>query len=351
MSDRPRADERHGMALLDTSFAHRADIEPVSVPTAVREALIADGGDPGWLDAVPTLAARAAERWDLVLGAPFETGMAGWTAAATTEAGVEVVLKLSYPHLEARDEAAGLAAWHGAGAVEVLDAHAEDWALLLARLRPGTTLQEEGLPPDEHLTVGAALLGRMGAVPVPAGDPFRDLAEVADGLAAIAAERIERVLPTAPIPVDAGLCRHAVDLLRTLPRDATRHGLAHGDLNPGNILRSADPAPGGDPSAGWLAIDPKPVHGDLAWDPWPLLTQVGDWTVVVPDPAVLADRIRLVADVAGLDPARTGAWCVARGVESGLWAASLDRWSGFRGADCDLVWAAGWATATDLLAG
>ena len=169
VSDRPRADERHGMALLDTSFAHRADIEPVSVPTAVREALIADGGDPGWLDAVPTLAARAAERWDLVLGAPFETGMAGWTAAATTEAGVEVVLKLSYPHLEARDEAAGLAAWHGAGAVEVLDAHAEDWALLLARLRPGTTLQDEGLPPDEHLTVGAALLGRMAPSRSPRG--------------------------------------------------------------------------------------------------------------------------------------------------------------------------------------
>ena len=24
------------------------------------------------------------------------------------------------------------------------------------------------------------------------------------------------------------------------------------------------------------AIDPEPVYGDPAWDPWPLLTQVGE---------------------------------------------------------------------------
>lgn len=338
------------MDLLDASLVPLVGAGPVSVPTAVRQALIDDGGDPAWLDAVPALAARAAERWDLVLGAPFETGMAGWTAAATTAAGVEVVLKLSYPHLEARDEAAGLAAWHGAGVVELLDAHAEDWALLLVRLRPGTTLRDEGLSPDEHLTVGAGLLARMAAVPVPAGAPFQDLVEVADRLATIAAERIERVLPTAPIPVDAGLCRHAVNLLTTLPGDATRRGLCHGDLNPGNILRSDDQAAdGGDPSSGWLAIDPKPVHGDLAWDPWSLLTQIGDWTDVIPDPAVLADRIRLVADLTDFDGARIGTWCVARGVESGLWAGDLGRWTGFRGADGDLAWAGAWAGAAKLL--
>jgi hypothetical protein len=27
---------------------------------------------------------------------------------------------------------------------------------------------------------------------------------------------------------------------------------------------------------GWLAINPEPVHGDLALDPCPLLTQFGD---------------------------------------------------------------------------
>jgi len=333
------------MDLLDASFVPVVGAGPVSVPTAVRQALIDDGGDPAWLAAVPALAARAAERWDLVLDAPFDTGMAGWTAAATTGAGVEVVLKLSYPHLEARDEAAGLVAWHGSGAVEVLAADAEDWALLLARLRPGSTLRDEARPPDEHLAVGAVLLARMAAVPVPAGEPFQDLVQVADRLAVIAAERIERLLPAAPIPVDVGLCREGVDLLRTLPGEATVRGLAHGDFNPGNILRHDAAADG------WLAIDPKPVHGDLAWDPWPLLTQVGDWADVVPDPAELADRIRLVADGTGLDAARIGAWCVARGVECVLWTADRGRWTGFRGADGDLARTGAWAEATRLLGG
>ena len=322
----------------------------VTVPTGLRQAVVDEAGGREWLDSIPARVARAVERWSLVLGEPFETGMAGWTAPATTAAGAEVVVKLSYPHHEARDEAAALGAWHGVGAVEVLGVDADDWALLLRRLRPGTTLRDERLPHEEHLAVGAELARRMATVPIPAGAPFQNLIEVADRLAVIAAERVERLLPAAPIPIDAGLCRHAVDLLRTLPRDAARRGLAHGDLNPGNILRH-DVAVAGeeDGSSGWRAIDPKPVHGDLAWDPWPLLTQVGDWTVTVPAATELADRTRQVAEVTGLDPARIASWCVARGVESGLWAADRGWWTGFRGADGDLARAGAWASTSNLL--
>jgi streptomycin 6-kinase len=197
----------------------------------------------------------------------------------------------------------------------------------------------------EHLAIGADLLRRMAAVGVSA-ERFRDLVEVAQRLAAVAAERIERLVPGAPIPVDPGLCRHAVDLLATLPGEAAHRGLAHGDLNPGNILRHDDTDAG---TRRWLAIDPKPVYGDRAFDPWPLLTQIGDWTATVPDASQLAERTRLVADATGLDAARIAAWCVARGVESGLWAADHGWWTGFRGADGDLARARAWADASDLL--
>ncbi len=143
----------------------------------------------------------------------------------------------------------------------------------------------------------------------------------------------------------------AVDLLRTLPRSAERCGLAHGDLNPGNILRQThSPSTAADAPTEWLAIDPKPVHGDLAWDPWPLLTQVGDWLTVVPSAADLAARTRLVAEATGLDAARIASWCTARSVASGLWAGDRGWWSGFRGADGDLKRAEAWARAADLLA-
>jgi len=322
------------------------------VPSRLRHVHGRHDSGQEWLDSIPARGARAGERWALGLGEPFEEGMAGWTAPAMTAAGVEVVLKVSYPCRETRDEAAALAAWHGAGTVEVLGADADDSALLLGRLRPGSTLRDERLPPVEHLTVGAELLRRMAAVPVPEGEPFQDLVELADRLAGIGAERVERLVPTAPIPIDTGLCRLAVDLLRTLPREAARRGLTHGDFNPGNILRHVDTAAHNERSPGWLAIDPEPVHGDLAWDPWPLLTQVGDdWTTVVPDPTDLARRARLVGDVAGIDAARSAAWCVARGVMQGLWAADRGWWTGFLGADGDLVRTGAWAKATALLGG
>lgn len=325
---------------------------PVTVPTGLCHAVIDDDGGPEWLESIPARATRAVERWGLVLAEPFEDGMAAWTAPATTAAGDDVVLKLSYPHPEARDEAAALSALRGAGVVELLAAHAPDWALLLPRLRPGTSLRDAQRPAGEHLAVGAELLRRMALVEVAPGPPFRDLVEVAGQLSRIAAERIERLLPTAPIPVDGGLCRHAVDLLGTLASGAPRRGLAHGDLNPGNILRHEGGVDGvANRSAGWVAIDPKPVHGDLAWDPWPLLTQEGDWTATVPDPAQLAERTRLVADVTGLDAGRIAAWCVARGVESGLWAADRGWWTGDRGADGDLARAGAWARTARLLGG
>ena len=175
----------------------------ITVPTRLRQVCVAKVGQE-WLDSLPKRVARAVDRWDLVLGEPFEEGITAWTAPAKT--------------------AAGLAAWHAAGAVELLAADAEDSALLLRRLRPGSTLRDERLPPVEHLTVGAELLRRMAAVPIPAGEPFRDLVRLAGGLAVTAAERVERLLPTAPIPIDTGLCRHAVDLLRTLPGESARRG-------------------------------------------------------------------------------------------------------------------------------
>lgn len=324
----------------------------ITVPSALRHA-VADGeGGPEWLESIPALLARAEDRWGLVLDRPFETGMAAWTAPATLPTGDDVVLKLSYPHPEARNEAAALRVWDGSGAVELLDADVEDWALLLRRVQPGSTLRDAQLPTEDHLAVGADLMRRMATVSVPAGGPFQDLREVARGLAAIAAERIDRLLSTAPFPVDAGLCRHAVDLFRTLPGEAGRYGLAHGDLNPGNILCEKEDVSGPEGGrVGWLAIDPKPVHGDLAWDPWPLLTQVGDWTTTVPSAAELEMRTSLVADETGLDAARVAAWSVARSVASALWAADRGWWTGFRGADGDLARAGVWVTTSELLGG
>jgi len=194
------------------------------VPDLLRRCVSrAEGGD-AWLDALPALVARAAERWRLTLGLPFEDGSAAWTAPATAACGTPVVLKISYPHSEARHEAAALGAWAGSGAVRILDSHEDDWALLLARCTPGTALRDEGLEDLEHVRIGAQLLEQLARATVPDGGPIPTLVSVAAGLADIASEQIDRLAGTAPIPLDRGLCAHAVDLLRTLPLDAPTRG-------------------------------------------------------------------------------------------------------------------------------
>jgi len=316
----------------------------MTVPAGLRRSVAgAEGGDE-WLAALPALVARARERWRLILGRPFDDGMAAWAAPVTVWSGAPAVLKISYPHLEARHEAAALTVWAGRGAVQILDSHEDDWALLLVRCTPGTSLRDQGLEGLDQVRIGATLMQQMATAAVPVGGPFPPLVAVAAGLADLASERIERLVGSAPISLDNGLLAHGLDLLRTLPLDAPREGLAHGDLNPGNILR--DDSSG---AACWVAIDPKAVIGDLAWDPWPLITQVGDWAAEVTPAGELAERTRLLSDLTGLDAARIAAWSTARGVESALWAANRGWWTGFRGADGDLARARAWATAETLL--
>ena len=131
--------------------------------------------------------------------------------------------------------------------------------------------------------------------------------------------------------------RHEVDvadaatLLRTLPGSCDT--LVHGDLNPGNIL-----AAGG---GRWLAIDPKPMRGDPAYDLWPLLEQVDD-PFEHPDPAaVLRDRVALLAGLLDLDADRVAAWASARCTESALWV--WDQLGDEAGARAILGRAAVWA--------
>jgi streptomycin 6-kinase len=211
---------------------------------------------------------------------------------------------------------------------------------------PKTALRDERLQEVEHLRIGAELMGLMATATVPIGGPFPTLVRVAAALADVASERIDRLVSSAPIPLDQGFLVHGVELLRTLPLDAPHEGLAHGDLNPGNILRDDS---GG--TTGWIAIDPKAVIGDLAWDPWPLITQVGDWATTTAPAGRLAERARLVSDLTGLDGARIAAWSTARGIESALWAADRRWWTGFRGAYGELARARAWAAAATTLGG
>lgn len=186
--------------------------------------------------------------------------------------------------------------------------------MLLERCEPGGELGvADHLPVEERLLAGAVLLTRLWVTPPAYRTGLERLADVTAEWADLVEARMERFRPG----FDPGLVAHGTRLLRELPVSAAREVVLHGDFNPGNVL-AARREP-------WLAIDAKPMIGDPAYDPWPLLEQVDD-PFAHPEPRrVLAERSALLAGALGEDVRRLQAWAVARRVETALWAVDQGR--------------------------
>jgi streptomycin 6-kinase len=266
-------------------------------------------GTPGqrrWLRTLPDLVEKYEQRWEVTTGSPFRSGTVSWAAPARTRDGQPVVLKITWPHPEAAGEAAGLRTWAGSGAVHLHESDADDFALLIERCEPGDTLLSSPLPARQALTQAAQVLARLWE---PAADTaaVEPLEAMMRQWAAEGRESWEKVRPD----FDPGLVEAGLGLLGSLPRTATRTVVLHGDFNPGNVLRARREP--------WLAIDPKPMTGDPAFDPEPMLSQI-DPPSRKPDPAAaLAERYDLVVDIVGIPAERMLAWAFARQVVSALW--------------------------------
>lgn len=295
-----------------------------------------------WLAAIPALVERAVDRWSLDLGEPFGVGTASWTAPATVPDGTPVVLKISFPHDEARYEAMALAMWRGSAAVELLAHDADDWALLQRRAHPGTPLLAWTSPPADRIDACLGVLANLHRAPI-ADVGVPQLRQVCAGWVRTAAERAYRwshLLGPHVLLVQRGIAA-----LEAFAEDAGAPVvLLHGDLNPGNVILD-DP---GTPH--WLAIDPKPMLGDPAYELWPVLSQIDD-PFQHPEPlAVAAPRLQHAADALGLPARRAALWAFARTVESVLW--KLDTWPTPESQAGSIAWlteAQGWSDLADSL--
>jgi streptomycin 6-kinase len=261
-----------------------------------------------WLAALPELVARVAADWQLKVEDPFlPGGETAWVAPVRDGAGNDRVLKVGWRHPEADQEADGLRAWAGDGAVRLHQDRtlATVAVLLLERCRPGTQLRK--LPPDEHDIVIAGLLRRLWREPPP-GYCFRPLSEMCDYWAS----RYEERSGSGRDGLSGRLARSGIDLLRELSRQGGKTVLLHTDLHAGNVL-AAD-------RERWLAIDPKPYVGDPTYD----VTQhiFNGVFIEGADPLDLASRMAGLLD---LDGERIRLWLFARAVEaSPYWEGMAD---------------------------
>lgn len=247
-----------------------------------------------WIRRLPRLLADLLDEWRLTPAGPSGWGHCAVVVPVDTEAG-PAALKVSWPHHEAVSEHLALRHWDGRGAVRLLRADPRRFALLLERLDP-TDLRS--IPDEEACEVVGSLLAQLRA-PAIARTPT---------LSAYVARQLAKPPPLDVLPrrfVDQG--RRLAAELGSDPRvDAD---LLHSDLHDENVLRG-DRQP-------WLAIDPKPMAGDRAFEVAPVLWNRVDelgtgsafrWNA--------RRRLEIVCAAAGIDEARAKAWTIVREVDN-----------------------------------
>ncbi|HEX6607931.1 MAG TPA: aminoglycoside phosphotransferase family protein [Chloroflexia bacterium] len=259
-----------------------------------------------WLERLPDLLAACARRWRLTVGPPFVPLSYNYVAPATQADGTSVVLKVGYPGRELRTEIAALQLYDGHGIAQLLDADAAAGALLLERLLPGTPLAQ--LADDAAATTIAAQVMRQLWRPVPPDHPFPTVADWAAGLGRLRA-RFGGTTGPLPAPMVDQAERLFADLLGSMDTPV----LLHGDLHHDNILM-AQRQP-------WLALDPKGLVGEAAYETGALLRNPAGRVLKAPDPhAMMARRIDQLAAELGFERERIRAWALAQAVLSAWWS-------------------------------
>ncbi|MDP9984444.1 streptomycin 6-kinase [Pseudarthrobacter oxydans] len=222
----------------------------VALPTAARDRLLDRFGSAAaaWIDDFAALVGELCEEWALEPQSVRAGGTGAVVECVSTRTETRYALKLSPDRAVTEQEAAALAYWTDAlTVVDLVDVDATRSAILL-----------EWVPESAELTAGAwgiaDVAGLIGDLYLPRRTLPSDVP--------LARERVEFVFELwdrrrrtlRESPIDATVWRRC----REAALDMANEGdsLLHGDLHPGNILRTGT-------GSRIVAIDPRPCIGPL----------------------------------------------------------------------------------------
>jgi streptomycin 6-kinase len=254
-----------------------------------------------WVARLPALIRQLVDEWALTVDGASMHGECALVVPVRTADDTSAVLKVGWPHEEAEHEHLALRFWDGQGAAKLLRADPRRSALLLERLDQQDLTS---LPTLEACEVVADIYADLH---VAASPEFRTLSSLCERWS----PRLEAIRTHSRLPrryVD-----RAAALTRELAADPLTDGrIIHADLHYYNVLRGE--------RAPWLAIDPKPISGDPAFEVAPLLWN--NWAEVIGSGdarATIRSRFETVVDVAGIDEERAKAWVVVRMLVNAMW--------------------------------
>ncbi len=272
----------------------------IEIPRLLSETVGRADDGAAWLSRLPGIVEHVVLRWNVVLESPVtDGGNCSWVAFCRRGAEL-LVLKIGWPHYEARDEIDGLLFWSGGPTVALREFDRGRNALLLDRCVPGTPLKSQPEPEQDRVISGLLrrLWGARGELGV-----FRPLASMIEAWSA-EARAASREWP------DHSLAERGLETYATLSEERTESVLLATDLHAGNVLSdSREP---------WVVIDPKPYLGDPCYDATQHLLNCR--TRLRDDPRGTIDSF---ASLLGVDPVRVARWAFARlATESGDRSAS-----------------------------
>jgi streptomycin 6-kinase len=192
-----------------------------------------------------------------------------------------------------------LQAFRGRGVVDALEQ--TDGAVLLERLVPGTALSDACVSDEEATAIIAELIGQMApaspAAQVPSAEQW--------------GQSFERHAANPPpcIPKPLHDAAHRTDRALCASQAAVR--LLHGDLHHHNVLL--------DSRRGWVAIDPKGVIAEPAFEVGAALRNPSGRAELFTNPVVVRSRVDTFARRLRLEPSRVLGWAFAQAVLAALW--------------------------------
>jgi|SRR5579871_30480 len=288
----------------------------IDIPDSVVRMQLAVNGEHGraWLAALPRLVDELRDLWRITeLGPPFRGGCVGYVVPALLSNHTRAVLKLNLLDEETECEPDALALWNGHGAARLLESDRSRGALLLERVEPGTPLLDHA-DREGALDIACSLLKRL-QIQLPRPHPFRFVT----ALARRYAETFPSGYQAAGRPFSEPFLHRAIEISHHFAQYDGPQILANRDFHLGNIL-SAQREP-------WLAIDPKPLAGEPAFDAAHLIRSL------LPDPFSVDAFQGLTSSIARrleLPLPRIAAWVFVRSIENALWSVSAG--------DADIRW-------------
>lgn len=280
------------------------------IPEEFARAIIDQHGDAGklWLRRLPQMVEQCAARWSLKVGPPFAPLSYNYAAPAEGPGGEGLVLKIGVPVPELMSEIAALRLMEGKGAVRLIDADEEAGALLLERLEPGAQLAALCEVDDDAATSAAASVMRKLWRRVPPEHSFPSVADWGQGF-----RRMRARFDGGTGPFPRKLFEEAESLFAELLDSGAGPVLLHGDLHQGNVLAAARES--------WLAIDPKGLVGEPAYEVGALLRNPLPQLFKWPQPVRVSERrIARLAEELGFERARVRGWGLAQAVLAGWWS-------------------------------